>query len=192
MAMSLQMRIQSEIEKFQNAIQGVIVPLQKTVEKYLRLTSISLRRFTPSSDWSLAQTWLCMADCCDPKISPEAIDRCYQKCRGSMQQADNHVQFTMQNLQSRIQQCEMECQDKPSQQEFESCMNSKAGKVLDQFPNDTDELLSKLRAIWLSLLYHFNMYFRAIPLWYAEWSCWTSLCDTLTCSMTHDNVFANR
>lgn len=32
--MSLQMRIQSEIEKFQNAIQGVIVPLQKTVWKY--------------------------------------------------------------------------------------------------------------------------------------------------------------
>lgn len=57
------------------------------------------------------------------------------------------VQFTMQNLQSRIQQCEMECQDKPNQKEFESCMNSKAGKVLDQFPNDTDELLAKLRAI---------------------------------------------
>ena len=47
----------------------------------------------------------------------------------------------------RIQQCERECQDKPNQQEFESCMNTRAGKVLDKFPSHTDELLAKLKAI---------------------------------------------
>ena len=34
----------------------------------------------------------------------------------------------------------MNCQDKPNQNEYESCMTKCAGKVLNKFPAQTDEL----------------------------------------------------
>ena len=46
-----------------------------------------------------------------------------------------------------IQNCDMNCQDKPNQTEYESCVNGCADKVLNQFPTETDDLLTKLRAI---------------------------------------------
>ena len=46
-----------------------------------------------------------------------------------------------------IQNCDMNCQDKPNQTEYESCVGGCADKVLNKFPDDTDELLSKLKAI---------------------------------------------
>jgi len=122
MSMNLQTRIQSEVEKFQNAIHGVLVPLQKTA-------------------------YLCMADCSDPTSKPQSIERCYQKCQHHIATADNHVQFTISNFQRGIQQCDMDCQDKGNQTEYESCVSGCADKVLNQFPDQTDELLAKLRAI---------------------------------------------
>lgn len=41
----------------------------------------------------------------------------------------------------------MNCQDKSNQTEYEKCINGCADKVLNKFPNQTDDLLSKLRAI---------------------------------------------
>eukprot|EP01084_Bolivina_argentea_P198347 339669_1 len=122
MSMSLQTRIQSEVEKFQKAIHGMLVPMQKTA-------------------------YLCMADCSDPTLSPQAIERCYKKCQHPIATADNHVQFTIQNFQRGIQQCDVECQDKPNQSEYEQCVSKCADKVLNQFPSQTDELLTKLRTI---------------------------------------------
>lgn len=71
---SLQTRIQSEVEKFQNAIHSILVPLQK-------------------------KAYLCMADCSDPTKDPNAIERCYKKCQQPIATADNHVQFTIQQFQ---------------------------------------------------------------------------------------------
>ena len=74
MSMNLQTRIQSEVEKFQNAIHAVLVPLQKTA-------------------------YLCMADCSDATRSPQDIERCYKKCQQPIATADNYVQFTIQQFQ---------------------------------------------------------------------------------------------
>eukprot|EP01084_Bolivina_argentea_P131545 232172_1 len=122
MSMNLQTRIQSEVEKFQNAIHKLLVPLQKSA-------------------------YLCMADCSDPIQTPQSIERCYKKCQHPIATADNHVQFTIQNFQREIQQCDMNCHDKPNQSEYESCVAKCADKVLNKFPSQTDELLSKLNAI---------------------------------------------
>mmetsp|Transcript_15764 Transcript_15764/g.25001 ORF Transcript_15764/g.25001 Transcript_15764/m.25001 type:complete len:121 (-) Transcript_15764:150-512(-) len=120
--MNLQTRIQSEVEKFQNAIHSVLVPMQKTA-------------------------YLCMAECSDPQQTPQSIERCYKKCQHPIATADNHVQFTIQNFQRGIQQCDNQCQDKANQQEYEACVTKCADSVLNKFPNDTDDLLSKLQAI---------------------------------------------
>ena len=74
MSMTLQTRIQSEVEKFQKAIHSVLVPLQKSA-------------------------YLCMANCSDATQTPQSIERCYKKCQQPVSTADNHVQFTIQNFQ---------------------------------------------------------------------------------------------
>mmetsp|Transcript_1177 Transcript_1177/g.956 ORF Transcript_1177/g.956 Transcript_1177/m.956 type:complete len:123 (+) Transcript_1177:176-544(+) len=122
MSMNLQTRIQSEVEKFQNAIHQMLVPLQK-------------------------KAYLCMADCSDPNLTPQSIERCYKKCQQPIATADNHVQFTIGQFQQGIQNCDMNCQDKPNQSEYESCIGGCADKVLAKFPGQTDELLSKLKSI---------------------------------------------
>mmetsp|Transcript_59619 Transcript_59619/g.98391 ORF Transcript_59619/g.98391 Transcript_59619/m.98391 type:complete len:126 (+) Transcript_59619:1580-1957(+) len=121
MSASLQSRIQSEVEKFQTAIHKCLVPLQKTA-------------------------YLCMAECSDPNQSPQSIERCYKKCQHAISSADNHVQFTVQNFQRGIQQCDMNCQDKTDQSQYEACVSACAEKVLHKFPAETDELISKLQA----------------------------------------------
>ena len=117
------------------------------------------------------KAYLCMADCSDPKMTPQSIERCYKKCQQPIATADNHVQFTIQQFQQgfvytwcilwsdiickywlyalySIQNCDMNCQDKPNQNEYESCIGGCAEKVLAKFPGQTDELLSKLKEIW--------------------------------------------
>eukprot|EP01084_Bolivina_argentea_P131547 232174_1 len=123
MSMSLQTRVQSEVEKFQKAIHSALVPLQKSA-------------------------YLCMAECSDPLQTPQQIEQCYKKCQHSIASADNHVQFTFQNFQRQIQKCDMECQtdktSQPSQQQYESCMTKCVDKVIGTFPRDIDDLMTKL------------------------------------------------
>lgn len=91
--------------------------------------------------------YLCMADCSDATQTPQSIERCYKNCQHPIATADNHVQFTIQNFQREIQQCDMGCQGKPNQPDYEACVGQCADKVLSKFPTDTDALLEKLRTI---------------------------------------------
>ena len=75
--MDIQRRIQSEVEKFQNAIHKAIMPLQKSA-------------------------YLCMAECSDPRRKPAEIDNCYKKCQYSIDSADEHVKFVVESFQRKL------------------------------------------------------------------------------------------
>ena len=75
--MDIQRRIQSEVEKFQNAIHKAIMPLQKSA-------------------------YLCMAECSDPRKKPQEIDNCYKKCQYSIDSADEHVKFVVESFQRKL------------------------------------------------------------------------------------------
>ena len=43
-----------------------------------------------------------MAECSDPRKTPQQIDNCYTKCQHNIDSADQHVQFTVQSFQRRF------------------------------------------------------------------------------------------
>ena len=54
---------------------------------------------------------------------------------------------TYTNKINRIEKCNLDCQNSKNQQDFESCVEKCANKVLTTFPTETNELLSKLSAL---------------------------------------------
>jgi len=73
----------------------------------LHLEDLKQRRFKPLQKVA----YQCMAKCCDSDGSQKALQDCFAKCGGPLEQATQLYQAETQRFQQKIQRCASSCQD---------------------------------------------------------------------------------